>query len=337
MMSRCPVCNGHGFFPAEKVFDDRYGEPNSYLLARCAKCGHIATLPRFCESDLPRLYSTYYPRKGIRAENVADEVLKVKSVFAQLVRWWNGTNNQGQYSVRAGETMLDVGCGSGASLLEAKLLGAIPFGIETDFNVQPIAKALGLTIHFGNLKDRPFPGQVFELIVLNQVIEHLPDPDWALQTLNEMLAPNGRMVLAFPNTSSLWRSLFGMRWINWHVPYHLHHFNHKSFVHMVKRCGFEVTLSKTVTPNAWTLMQLRSIFYKPILGSASPIWVKPNHDENHIVMKNRKAVWHCLLRGFALIPLSIINRIIDSFGMGDSILVELQRVNRDNLCDYSSI
>ena len=59
--------------------------------------------------------------------------------------------------VRPGEVMLDVGCGSGVSLLEAKALGATAFGVEADPNVKPIAEVLGLSIHFGNLQDIPFP------------------------------------------------------------------------------------------------------------------------------------------------------------------------------------
>jgi len=125
---RCPVCKGTTFLPGTEIFDDRYGEPNRYELASCAACDHVATAPRLRESDLPGLYGTYYPRKSISADDVAREADKAKHAFAGLVRWWNGTDNQGQYSVRAGEALLDVGCGSGTSLLEAKELGARAFG-----------------------------------------------------------------------------------------------------------------------------------------------------------------------------------------------------------------
>ena len=269
---RCPVCEGTTFLPGSEIFDDRYGEPNSYLLASCAACGHVATAPRLHESDLPGLYGSYYRRKSISTNDVAREAGKVKHAFASLVRWWNGTDNQGQYSVCAGEVMLDVGCGSGTSLLEAQALGAKAFGIEADPNVKPIAAALGLTIHFGNLQDQPFPEQAFDLIIMNQVIEHLPDPDQGLRELSERLAPNGRIVLVFPNTASLWRRLSGSRWINWHIPYHLHHFDRKHFERMARRCGLEVVYTRTITPNIWTLLQLRANWYQPQLGQPSPIW-----------------------------------------------------------------
>lgn len=322
---RCAVCEGITFFPSAEIFDDRYGEPNCYQLARCAACGHVATAPRLRESDLPALYGTYYPRKKISADDVAREAGKATRAFAGLVRWWNGTDNQGQYSVRAGETMLDVGCGSGTSLLEAKALGATAFGIEADPNVKPIAVALGLTIHFGSLRDRPFPEQSFDLIVMNQVIEHLPDPDRALQTLSERLTPNGRMVLVFPNIASLWQRLSGSRWINWHIPYHLHHFDRKSFERMVRHCGLEVVRSRSITPNVWTFLQLRANRYQPRLGQPSPIWAVADRSDAASAESHKVTPLRRLLRVGVLSVFAVMNRIVDAFGMGDSLLVELRR------------
>lgn len=324
----CPVCEGISFLPGTEIFDDRYGEPNRYQLARCAACGHVATAPRLCESDLPSLYGTYYPRKNISADDVAHEAARSKRGFAGIVRWWNGTDNQGQYSVRAGETMLDVGCGSGTSLLEAKALGATAFGIEADPNVKPIAAALGLTIHFGNLQDRPFPEQTFDLIVMNQVIEHLPAPDEGLRELSERMAPHGRMVLVFPNTASLWRRLSGSRWINWHIPYHLHHFDRKHFERMVLRCGLKVVRSRTITPNVWTLLQLRANRYQAQLGKPSPIWAVADRSEVAQTGTSKSNPLRTLLRAGVLSVFAFVNRVVDALGLGDSLLVELRRERR---------
>jgi 2-polyprenyl-3-methyl-5-hydroxy-6-metoxy-1,4-benzoquinol methylase len=325
---RCPVCESATFLPRTEIFDDRYGEPNRYQLASCAACGHVATAPRLRESDLPGLYGTYYSRKKISADYVAHEAAKAKRGFAGLVRWWSGTDNQGQYSVRAGETMLDVGCGSGTSLLEAKALGATAFGIEADPNVKPIAATQGLTIHFGNLQDRPFPEQTFDLIVMNQVIEHLPDPDEGLRELSQRLAPNGRMVLVFPNTASLWRRLSGSRWINWHVPYHLHHFDLKHFERMVRRCGLEVVRSRTITPNVWTLIQLRANRYQPKLGQPSPIWAMADRSEATQGGARKSNSLRALLRVSILSVFAVINRVVDALGMGDSLLIELRQEHK---------
>ncbi|MCK9387003.1 MAG: class I SAM-dependent methyltransferase [Sulfuritalea sp.] len=323
LVMRCPVCEGSQFQPGPEVFDDRYGEPNRYQLARCSHCGHLATAPRLAESELSTLYGTYYPRKGINPADVRRDAAAVTRPLARLSRWSRGVDNQGQYRVRAGETMLDVGCGSGVSLLEAQALGASVFGIEADPNVRLIAEALGLAIHFGSLQDQPFPGQRFDLVVLNQVIEHLPDPDRALQLLRARLAPGGCIVLVFPNTRSLWRRLSGTRWINWHIPYHLHHFDRTNFSRMARRCGFEVSAVRSITPNLWTLLQLRASRQQPVRGQPSPIWATRPADSTP-GSGQPSALLKWVLRLPVMTLLALVNRVVDATGIGDSLLVELR-------------
>lgn len=330
---QCPVCQGAEFASKAKVCDDRYGEPNNYELAKCLICGHLSTAPRLREIDLPMLYSNYYPRKSTNVLNVVSEAEKILRPYAAMIRWWNGTNNQGQYLVRSGDYLLDIGCGSGTSLLEAKALGAIAYGIEADPNVKPIAKELGLNIHFGSLHDSPFPNRTFDLIVLNQVIEHLPDPDQALLVLRKRLNSNGRMVLVFPNINSFWCRLFGLRWINWHVPYHLHHFNKTSFKKMVTRCGYQVKTIRTITPNVWTLLQIRACLARVEQGKPSPLWAvsAPLQAASSLHKKVSYAAVNPLMKNFARrivlltlsFPISLANRVLDAIGIGDSIMVEI--------------
>jgi len=320
---RCPVCCCTNFDIGAEVFDDRYGEPNLYYLARCRHCSHLATAPKLDESQLPSLYGTYYPRKGIRAADVQQTAQAVSAPFARWVRWWQGVDNQGQYMVRRGEHMLDIGCGSGASLLEAQALGAVAFGIEADPNVRAIADQLGLRVHFGSLHDQPFPDQRFELVVLNQVIEHLPEPDMALKLLRERLAPGGRVVLVFPNQGSIWRRLTGMRWIHWHIPYHLHHFDRAGFSRMAQRCGYRVSSVRSITPNLWSVLQLRAVLRPATRGEAHPQWAVRTATAGADGTTPRRASPRRWLLTLALLPLALINRLVDAYGAGDSLLVVL--------------
>jgi SAM-dependent methyltransferase len=322
----CPVCDRAWFTQGPDVFDDRYGEPNAYRLAQCAHCGHLCTAPRLSEWQLPALYGTYYPRKGIQPADVARAVHGVTDPLARWSRWWHGTDNQGQYRVRPGEVMLDIGCGNGTSLLEARALGATAYGIEADPNVRPIAEALDLNIHFGSLHDHPYPEQQFDLVVLNQVVEHLPDPDQTLRQLRERLAPGGRIVLVFPNVGSVWQRLCGLRWINWHIPYHLHHFSRRGFARMAERCGYRVGRVRSITPNLWTLLQLRAQLRPARRGVPNPLWAV--HPANPAgaggnVGPTASNSLKAAVRGLALFPLALLNRVIDTTGMGDSLLVEL--------------
>lgn len=321
---RCIVCTGSSLIREREVFDDRYGEPNLYRLVRCQGCGHLMTAPRLTEADLPALYGTYYPRKKITASDVARDAEQMKLPFAAFRRWLSGTDNQGQYQARAGENVLDVGCGNGLSLLEAEALGARAFGIEADPNVRPIADALNLRIHFGNLHDEPFPGERFDLIIMNQVIEHVPEPDEALEIMRRRLAPGGRIVLVFPNQESLGRRLTGARWIHWHIPFHLHHFDRKAMKQLAERCGLQFVRTRTITPNIWTLLQIRALGQTPKRGAPNPIWAVSTAGEATVTAASNRKKLRRFVVGASLAGIAALNRSIDFLGAGESLLVELR-------------
>ncbi len=293
------------------------------------------TFPQLQEADLPSLYGMYYPRKSLTAVFVAQQATDTVSLRKGIIRWFSGTGNQGQYYVRPRERVLDIGCGSGLSLLEARARGAEVWGIEADPNVQPIAAELGLRVHQGSLNDRPFPGQTFDLVILNQVVEHLPQPDLALRQIRERLAPGGRVILVFPNIRSVWCRLSGAKWINWHIPYHLHHFERKSFARMAERCGFEVRHVKTITPSLWTLLQVRACLATVQRGERSGIWGGTAEVASPAGSMARrsgtgsaKRLFRAGLVAALLVLVMVINRIIDAAGRGDSLLVELKPEDR---------
>lgn len=328
----CPVCTEIGAAVLRRAYDDRYGQPDLFNLVRCTHCGHVMTSPRLRESDLGGLYSTYYPRKYVNVEDLKREAMRSVAPWARLRRWWAGTDNQGQYAVRPGELMLDIGCGSGLSLLEARALGAEVRGVEADPNVRRIADELGLRIHIGSLLDEPFAGEQFDLVVLNQVIEHVPDPGLTLDRLRSRLRRGGRIVLVFPNAESFWRRLSGDRWINWHVPYHLHHFRRAGFGRMAARLGYQVRSVRTITPNLWTILQIRASRIRVEPGEPSPIWsVSAPPVQGQAASPQVRRVAVRVLRGIArravlvglMLPIALVNRLVDLMGWGDSVMVEI--------------
>lgn len=333
-MSRCSVCGGALGIALEAVFDDRYGHPKLFSVAACRECGHGVTLPSLTEEELPALYGAYYPRRSTDIPALAEQVGEPSLPSQRMRRWLMGTDNQGQYLARPGMNVLDYGCGAAVSLLEIEKLGGKAYGIEADPNVKAIADHYDLNIHIGRIEDNPFPGVEFDLIILNQVVEHLPDPAKLLRSLVGRLAAGGRIVLSFPNAGSIYCRLFGSRWINWHIPYHLQHFNRESFTRFARSNGLRILSSRTVTPNLWTVLQFRTLWFPATRGVPNPMWggatpTLPNgavypppfgrkvgNYARRLLLKVAKP----LIGGV----ICVVNRAIDGLGWGDSVIAVLQ-------------
>jgi SAM-dependent methyltransferase len=323
----CIACGSSLEVFIDRIWDDRYGCPGVFSVLQCGSCGQMVTTPHLTEAELPSLYSKYYPRRNIDFDALENESSLVAKKHARFKRWLAGTDNQGHYLAKPGQRVLDIGCGSCLSLLELRQLGVEPFGVEADPNVAIIAQRYGLNVHIGSIHNNPFPGQVFDLITLNQVIEHVPDPAALLRVVRDRLAPGGRIVLSFPNVSSGQRRLSGSRWINWHVPYHQHHFNRRSFTHLARQQGYEVVSARSITPNLWTLLQLRALGRAPDQGVASEAWQSgptSGAERPSFVRRLKNALLRRLRRvvGYLLL---VINRIADRLGAGDSLLVVLKK------------
>ena len=323
----CIACGGPNQLYIKEIWDDRYGSPGTFSIQKCVRCDQMVTSPMLAESDLPALYSRYYPRREVDLDAIRKEADLVLQEGAAARRSREGTDNQGHYLVKPGQRVLDIGCGSCVSLLEVRNLGAESWGIETDPNVRAIADHFGLTVHIGSIHDNPFPGADFDLIVLNQVIEHVPDPIALLKLVHGRLRPGGKVVLAFPNAGSLNKRVSRRQWINWHIPYHLHHYNKRSFGLIAKQAGYRIVSARTITPNLWTVLQLRAFGDVTAEGQASSAWTGgapsiPKKASLAMRWKNRLAT---RATGLAHGLIGPINRVADRLGMGDSLLVELSK------------
>lgn len=100
--------------------------------------------------------------------------------------------------------ILEVGCGTGSNIAMLQHFGTVD-AIEPDDHARAFAEQrTGLTIKGGYLPDVPLEDRYYDLIVLLDVLEHIPDDHAALAALRPKLAPGGRLLLAVPAMPSLW-------------------------------------------------------------------------------------------------------------------------------------
>lgn len=107
-----------------------------------------------------------------------------------------------QYVDLNGKWILDCGCGSGAFVLE--LLAFSPHVFGVDLNAEKVRNARSLNahlgrVHQGNIEQLGFHNCQFDVVLLNEVLEHVRDEDRVLSEIHRVLKPGGTLALFAPN------------------------------------------------------------------------------------------------------------------------------------------
>lgn len=165
--------------------------------------------------------------------------------------------------------VLDVGAASGtlARMCQNKTLRL--FGVEPNQDWAKIASPLYEKIWIGSiseLDERLLSG--YDVVVLGDILEHLPTPEIVLQRLIDYQAPGTRFIISVPNVANLWVRLnlllgrfdYTDRGILDRT--HLRFFTRKTLVAMVENAGLEI-LSIQSTPIP---LELVSNFFSTLPG-----------------------------------------------------------------------
>ena len=108
--------------------------------------------------------------------------------------------------------LLDVGCGHGLLLDEARRRGYEVVGLElAKASADHAREVLGLDVRSEPIETFD-SGEQFDLIVLADVLEHTVDPVGVLKRCAELVAEGGAVCVVTPNPASLTARLAGARW-----------------------------------------------------------------------------------------------------------------------------
>ena len=249
----CPACGSEG---ASTVYECDYANPPlrewvpsyyqrtdiapvdqaTYRLQRCASCGLLYQTD--APDDFARTLYEEWLDPAWRSE--ADKDLQTVGCFlrqaADLATLVNLTGRR-----PADLRILDVGCGWGHWAIAAVAMGCDAYGIELSESRAEFATAHGVKmIGYSDLER-------YDIINLEQVLEHVPNPLETLQTLVPAL--EGFMLISVPDGSRLARPLKTMDWsaprysrLSLMPVYPLEHvncFTHRSLVVLARRARLQ--------------------------------------------------------------------------------------------------
>ncbi|MGG5599159.1 class I SAM-dependent methyltransferase [Myroides sp. C8-3] len=134
-------------------------------------------------------------------------------------------------------TLLDIGCGTGDFLVEAKKSGWATTGYEPNEHAFAKAKAKGITLV---KKLSELEAHTFDVITLWHVLEHIPNLEEQIVELNRLLKPGGKLIVAVPNYKSYDAVYYKEYWAAFDVPRHLWHFSQSSIPRIFSLFDFTV-------------------------------------------------------------------------------------------------
>lgn len=135
--------------------------------------------------------------------------------------------------------LLEIGCGHGEVLVEARDRGFRVSGVELSAHAAAAAnRSLGMeAVAAGMIETVSLPREHFGAVLAADVIEHVRDPKGWLVRVHELLAPGGILMLVTPSLDSWSRRWMGRRWMEYKVE-HLYYFSASALRRLLERCGF---------------------------------------------------------------------------------------------------
>lgn len=163
------------------------------------------------------------------------------------------------FAARHGGRVLDYGCGSGGLVRAARERGVDIFGTDVFYGgstTRAEAEASGL------LGDRiremadghiPFRDATFDLVVNNQVMEHVEDLDATLAEIHRVLKPGGAVLSVFPS-KDVWREgHIGIPFSHWFRPKSRTRF---LWTWALRSAGLGTWKDQAPTPRQWAIDKL---------------------------------------------------------------------------------
>lgn len=277
----CLLCGEQGRALYRDLKDRLFGAAGTWTLKECPKreCGLVWLDPAPRKEEVWKAYRRYYTHQD-ECLTACGPIKRTYRFFRDCYLSWQYGYGQGQvydrlkwlglalylfpgkradvdFSVmylpnRPAGRLLDIGCGSGAMLMNLRSAGWQVEGIEVDAPAVENARQKGLHVRRGDVWEQQYSDNTFDAVVLSHVIEHVSDPIQLMAECRRILKPGGVMSVVTPNMGSLGRRIWGDSWFHLDPPRHLVLHNTRTIRTVAQRAGFVRTRVRTTVRDAHT-------------------------------------------------------------------------------------
>ncbi len=250
----CDLCGSRDFVLKYTARNTEFNEP--FRLVECTNCSLVYLNPRPTKAEIGKYYpqENYYAYQDLDDERWDNFRQKVKNFILesqpgysknwQLLRSLIWSVFKRSLMIQTpfipGGRILDVGCGNGYFLKWMKEHGWETYGVEISNSACQIAEKNGITVFNGELRGARYPSNYFDVVTMNQVLEHVYSPRAYFREIKRILKPNGLLIACVPNFNSFESHLFGSNWLALEVPRHLYFFTPQTLTALAQSEGFQL-------------------------------------------------------------------------------------------------
>lgn len=205
---------------------------NGYNIEKCSMCGFIFVSNVPNRTVIDKFYKRFDYQDPLSAE---------KRIREDAIRSLKHLSN----FVSINKKFIDLGCGRGYFMDEARKIGWNPVGIDYSDEVISYAKnVLNLNVLKSDM--RAYSSLIkYDVVTLNQFIEHFSDPIKVIRKCHRLLQNNGILYLATPNIESILAKVLMDEFDHIIPPEHLGYYSKNTLTKLLNDCGFKVLLVRS--------------------------------------------------------------------------------------------
>lgn len=230
----CLLCDNKSFTKHIEL-KDHFLSGKFFTIFQCDSCGLMQTQP---VPPLDKLQDYYASPEYISHSNQKSGLF---NRTYQVIRKYTLRKKlkQIQRYVKT-PNLLDIGCATGEFLHYCAQNNLSVTGIEPNNNAREFARReYNLKVENEDYLPRLKDG-TFDVITMWHVLEHVPDINERMATINRLLTENGVAFIALPNPNSYDALYYDNYWAAWDVPRHLFHFSADAFIQLAEKHHFKL-------------------------------------------------------------------------------------------------
>jgi SAM-dependent methyltransferase len=233
VMLDCEICGRRDFEPVlNKGKIGRAGEYGPINITQCRHCGHVMMNPRFEKQFYVDYYREHYK------DNVAfhsGSAPPPDLVERQILRGDKCRLHLAESHGIDGTDMLDLGCGSGATMIPFRNAGWTVSGIDPDMEAVTYGTdTLKVPVVYGFAEELPYGDASMDLVISLGALEHVHDFAASMSELNRVIRPGGHLFIRMRHNRP-----WGVMW-EYYNRNHYRFFCDETHTLAVMRWGFDV-------------------------------------------------------------------------------------------------